>query len=672
MQDKIIDSFLSKDQAITRVSNNIDNEEKPDHFSELSLIDNSPIILAYFDPKTHQPIKLKVGSEYPLYPILKLIKSCFHEPKTINITFDLIQKAYLDTVNAITNPEKKFLIHNLYQYELLYESLHFILLTLKMHLNSSIMPNLIHLAEINLKLVKLCKKHTIVKRFKADINLSFEGFLGGALEVLISIHHLLKNYELTETYCHQLLDLYPTFKLRYQGVIASRYCFIYGKLSDISLQFGHINSAIKFLLRSFNFIKKPQIDNFVQHLQILAIMCEKIINYCKEHADFLSALKVISLTKTTITALGENLSKLNPDDKKLFLSWNNKFNEGSAQVEKEYFSGLQTAIADSPPTRSLLEKVQYDFKNGQLILFVKMHKDTNALTHLKAALKNLALEIENCAPQIIKVNLYECTPDILKKACTNSFESIKIEKEEREKKHQLQKEKNENDQQEKCEIPACTLSQEIAVNSNLTFFPLPKEKTSARPPVDRHKPYKARKTSRETEPEVRTPKKPSIKITEYHWPNANRNYYANERNQGKVKMFSSEDSLSDIWFGYIHEGLAKEPLYKQWNEKLVNGKLGYHDIRYISKELKRIQHNFSSEHPYKFKIVIPNHDERLYGWVEEVIVDNQGKRHYLVCFGYVDDHKIKSLPNPITQKQLLDRVVEASKDKETSAQITLK
>jgi hypothetical protein len=127
-------------------------------------------------------------------------------------------------------------------------------------------------------------------------------------------------------------------------------------------------------------------------------------------------------------------------------------------------------------------------------------------------------------------------------------------------------------------------------------------------------------------------------------------------------MFSSEDSLSDIWFGYIHEGLAKEPLYKQWNEKLVNGKLGYHDIRYISKELKRIQHNFSSKHPYKFKIVIPNHDKRLYGWVEDLIVDNKGKRHYLVCFGYVDDHKIKSLPNPITQKQMLDRVVAASKE----------
>jgi hypothetical protein len=672
MHDKIIGSILfdspitlncTKAQTITIVPQDIENEAKQENFTaELQLIDDSPVSVLQVDPQTSQAILLKMDQGYPLYPILKLV-DCYLD----RLTFDLIHKAYLDTVNAITNSPKKLLIQTKYQIEQLHGSLHFITKVLEIHKNSGITPNLLYLAEINFKLVKLCKKHTIVKKFKADLIVTYECSISGALELLIAMHSILKNWDLTETYCYQLLALLPTLKLRDQGNISKRYCDTYLSLSTVYLHFGHTKNAIKFLAKACDFVKKPQIDNFEQLIDCIRQMTQEIISHCREQADYLSALKTISLTKSTFAALNGKLSKLVPNDKILFLSWQNELNEASTQAEKEYFSGLQTAMANSPPTRSLLEKVQYDFKNGQLILFVKNLKETNATKHLKLVLKNLDIEIENSASHIIKANIYECTPDTLTQVCNNCLDIIRIEKEQREKRLQWQKEKYEREQ------PVRSLSQnstEKEIGSSLTFFPLPKEhidstfNASAEPPVD--KPYlpkrrkillKEKEIHGETEPEVMTSKKSPSKITKYHWPNANRIYYANERNQGKVKMFSSEDSLSDIWFGYIHEALEKEPLYKQWDEKLVNGNLGYYSIRYISKELKKIQHNFTAKHPYKFKIVIADHNERLYGWIEEVIVDERGKRHYLVCFGYVDDHKIKCLPNPIAQKQMLDKVV---------------
>jgi hypothetical protein len=327
MHEKTIGSFPLKDQ---NTSQPIENEVKQENFSALPLIDCSPIRIFHLDAKLHV-IVLEIGPEYPLYPILKIFNSCFLKTEYIySLTPDLIQKAYLDTVNAMTNSEKKFLIQNAHQFELVNASLFFISFTLQ-HLNSSKTPNLIHLAEINLKLVKFCKKHTFVKKFKADMNVSFEDFLSGALEALAYIHHLLENYELTETYCYQLLDLYPSFKLRDQGNMARRYCEVYGTLAEISFEFGHTENAIKFLIKCFYYIKKTQIDNFDRQLDNLGKTTEKIINHCKERADYLSAIKVISLTKTTITALNEKIIQLSLDDKKLFISWQKKFNQSSAQ-----------------------------------------------------------------------------------------------------------------------------------------------------------------------------------------------------------------------------------------------------------------------------------------------------------------------------------------------------
>jgi hypothetical protein len=439
----LLNCELTKVQTIIRAPQYIENQENQKNFiAQIA----SPVWIIRIDPDTGKPSYLEIDQEYPLYPIVKLIDGCLQSKDINELTFDIIQKAYLDTVNAITDSAKKFLIQNENQSEQLNASLFFITRTLE-QLTTSITPNLFHLAEINLKLVKLCKKHTIVKKFKADLSVLFECCLSGALELLLGIHFSLKNWELAETYCYQLLGLLPTFKRRDQGNIVRRYCDTNFMLSSVYLQYGHTKNAIKFLEKGCDFIKNQRIDNFEELLLFLTDLTKDIINNCKEHAD---ALYVIILAKTTITALSEKISKLSPNYKKLFICRQTELNEASTQAEKKYLSALRAVMANSSPIRS--------------------------------------------------------------------------------------------------------------------------------------------------------------------------------------------------------------------------GKLGYYDIRFISKELKKIQHNFSSEHPYRFKIVIPNQNERLYGWIEEVIVDEKGKRHYLVCFGYVDDHKIKSLPNPITQKQLLDRVV-ANKNNEPNSQI---
>lgn len=145
--------------------------------------------------------------------------------------------------------------------------------------------------------------------------------------------------------------------------------------------------------------------------------------------------------------------------------------------------------------------------------------------------------------------------------------------------------------------------------------------------------------------------KPSVPVVQpapviqYDWLSAGMSYCSSNKDN-IVKPLSQ--SSCDIWYGYIAPWVLEDNLFNpEFLHRLANAKLSHDCIRDITKELLTWNNqNFSKDHPYKFKIVIPKHDNRLYGWIEDCCKDSKGKMHYLICFGFMGHHKTKFLPDP--------------------------
>lgn len=152
-------------------------------------------------------------------------------------------------------------------------------------------------------------------------------------------------------------------------------------------------------------------------------------------------------------------------------------------------------------------------------------------------------------------------------------------------------------------------------------------------------------------------------VIKYHWESAGMFYYVNK--ESVVKPLSGSSLPDEVWFGYIAPWILED---KQFNpefcRRLASGKLSHDCIRDITKELLTWNNqNLSKDHPYKFKIVILNHDERLYGWIEDCCKDSKGKMHYLVCFGFMGNHKTKFLPDPENIKRKFSKDSNPDSDK---------
>lgn len=146
----------------------------------------------------------------------------------------------------------------------------------------------------------------------------------------------------------------------------------------------------------------------------------------------------------------------------------------------------------------------------------------------------------------------------------------------------------------------------------------------------------------------------SQKIEEYHWKNAKMHYSSFDKYCSVIAL-NSPSIPEGVWFGYIPPWIQEEchsDLFKKFQAKLYTGEICHDGIRDISKELlTREKQNYSTKYPYKFKLVIPREDNRLYGWIDDNFIDDQGKHHYLICFGCMADHKTSFLCNPETLKK---------------------
>lgn len=141
-------------------------------------------------------------------------------------------------------------------------------------------------------------------------------------------------------------------------------------------------------------------------------------------------------------------------------------------------------------------------------------------------------------------------------------------------------------------------------------------------------------------------------LVEYTWEQSDMEY-SSVNKQCSVKPLGSACIPGSVWFGYIPEWISRDSQYDpEFFHRLCRGSIKMDCIRDITKELLTWNdQNFSNRYPYKFKIVIPNNNKRLYGWIDDVCKDQEGKMHYLVCFGFIADHETRFLPNPETLKR---------------------
>lgn len=611
------------------------------------LNDGKSVLLLRIDPDTRKEFYTEIKSTYPLYPLANLLDQAQHTLKQPefslrtndnmkSIMTELVNQAYVDSSKAIVELEKRWVVKNKAEVECFNVSLHLISRIIQTYFLES-PQHLIQICEIFLKLLKLCHKHMDVKKMKADMNGFYENHISGAMEMLTIGFMCLGNWQLSETYAHKCLTLYGTFKNRDSGNMAKRYCDAKTVLARVYLEYGHLENAIKMLEEAAFFLKKPNIDNFSDLGRGIADQSLKIADQCHKSVDYVGALKVYQIFKSTEQACQKKMNSLTSEEKKNIFEFKEKLEVIFKDAKAQYFELLGATINGHSSTKALLEKIQPSILGRHLTITLK---ETGQLPYLKSVLEKLKINVEKMASDQLKVDLYQCTPEILKNACENVVELMKKADEESAKRKEM----------ERKIADAASAPISTASSTTTTFFSSyeSEKKSPGEDSPPKEKKEKREKPGkdfwRESNAESTTEKSGEVKT--YHWSNADVTYRSSEENEGEVKMLSGDGTPKDLYFAYIPEALKDHALYSQWENKLALGKTGYDSVRYISKELKRMQQNFSSEYPYKFKIVISNHDERLYGWVDDCVVDAKGKRHYLICFGHVDDHKVKYLPNP--------------------------
>ena len=666
MQDKTTNSSISS--SISTTNTPVTNVERVQNLL-VNLDDGKPVeFLEIKSDKTKEIFVIE--SSYPLYPLVKLLdqlQNLFNQPEYYNLLIDdtkawmiteVINQAYQNSYKAIVESEK-WVVKREEDVTRFYAALELITNVMQEYFFSN-EKHLVHLCEVYLKLVKLCHKHIDARTMRANVNQICENHISGAMEMLMVGYMRLKNYQLGETYANKLLVLYDTLKNKDQANMAKRYCDAKGMLGVVYLEYGHLENAIKMLEESVSFLKKPKIDNFNELIvHNLAKESFKIADKCNKNAYYLGVLKVYQIFKLTKEACKQRIYLLNAEEKKAFAEYEGKIEGIFKESKVKYLESLSTVINGSSDAKAVLETLKPNILGGYLTLTLK---ETVQLPCLKSILGKRGISVEKITDQQLKVDLYQCIPEILKNSCEDTIVFLKKEQEKREREKEIQK-RIANTQSIPAEKP-----------STKTFFSTPTpEKPSQEEDEDKDKkkPAKREKSGIDfwSEPDADTSKK-SVDVKNYHWKNSDLTYCSSDENQGKVKMFGEQD---DLWFGYIPDALKMHPLYEQWNNKLKIGATDYDSIRYIAKELENLNQNFSSTYPYKFKIVISNHRERLYGWVDDCYVDAKGKHHYLICFGYAENkHKLLYLPQPEILKRKFEKEKENSNEDEKSKKMQLR
>ncbi len=513
---------------------------------------------------------------------------------------------------------------------------------------------LLSLAHMNLDIIKLCRKKVIQqqKRQKSVSLTEFETLVSAATRSLIEAHFLAGNYEICESYCRDLLDFLAKIKLKDVQDIAMRRFVAKYYLSMVYINFGYLEIAEQTAQELADILNKPfyagEYDDLVENFGNL---CEGLMIAYQQKGDHLGILKTMGIARSFFDNPTKNKKQASKD--------HFPFSEKSATIFNRYqnlqrfYEPAKTKYKEELQAEmkgfSGIEKFVPGFNAGTLKIVLK---EDNLLPHLSTALASLNLSVQkDSSENSLTVDIYQCTPKLLKQAWESSLTLAEKTKEEALRAKEA-RERIENQ-------PAISLSSpSTQVFSSPISQPQPKPGNKKRRGKEKNHPSTHKSSEVKNQAKKAPEKKAPEVIKEYHWPNTQVAYYSTNKQKGEVKSLH-HDAIPegvDVWFGYIPDWIKKVPGYdptalKLFNAKLETGLLSHDCVRDVKKELNNLNPKYYKDFRYKFKIVLGAKDPRLYGWIDDIIVDADGRKRYLVCFGYIGLHGEEALPNPEVWKK---------------------
>lgn len=518
---------------------------------------------------------------------------------------------------------------------------------------------------------KLCKNKIIFAgKGKQKINTAIDTLISDILGTVAIIHFKNKDFHRAESWNEKFLSWTNKIKNKNPQDISKRKFCSKLLLARIYFEWGHSQLMLQLLEEANAHVKNYYFPGFNDFLADFLRFCKVACGNTYTNKQFYLTIKIareffnISDTlqeKPIFKETFQNLTLWNGHKKYIAYSFGLAIKSSKDALSEIYnhYSFIDHFFTLSFNTEQGLMQIFAHHGSDRHFLQKKLRAHDIKFTTTG---NQIALNIENISEERFK-SLCEKFSDYLK----NTTSAIALEQEENDKKSLKEaaqqglfssKPAVASPQNATYSEPTSTssnapLASSISSNTCSTSFTEP-DNAPEKSPKRKHLPSSTAFESPSSKKNWATKTTPLLTIS---WTKTHLIYDSSDKNKGAVKMMSSKSIPDNVWFGYIPDWIKEDARFNdKFLTKLEDGILDYGHIRDITKELKiNDAAALKYENRYKFKIIIQGQngvgDLRLYGWIEEEILEANRQKHFLICFGYIDDHNIKSLPDPKNIKE---------------------
>jgi hypothetical protein len=525
------------------------------------------------------------------------------------------------------------------------------------HDPSTANKNVIQYNELMLNFAQNLSECLDVRKEKAKIKATINDFRINLLTQLIEENVFYNgNFQRAETYCDM------QFILLNQGIdtLKKKMCRYKNRLHhvDIYFYFGYPEVALSFLpkiaeilLAQFNSIYTPALNNLIRIYQKTSTF------YIDK--DIFQALVICYHALSFIEKFLEKYRKIYTSELEVAEEKHQCFKDILHSVVNFYLEDFKEKI-EGTEFEKLIAEVKFDLSNEHISdPSIRLTlKKIEHISHIKHAFNLNGIDVKVTTQEQLQVNLLQCPLSLLEKVFNTTPKLIAQTAEELKQREAFKREKECMQSEKVNSGKSPTLQIPSQFDSPSSFFnveslPQTHKKKKRKKPIQEEKGFNISMESKKN-PMLANPPEESIICK---WEKSGLNYKSGKKH-GVVKMIkSSSSSIPDgIWFGYIPEAILKNEHYHPgFSDRLNRGAIGKNGIRNIAKELHtRGWQDTDTE--YRFKIVIPSCDYRLYGFIDDICIDPKGRKRFLVCFGVLGNHKLKHLPDPESIKKRWDNL----------------
>jgi hypothetical protein len=503
-------------------------------------------------------------------------------------------------------------------------------------------PYIIEFLELSLQTGKKFKKTVSNKNTSAHTML--DTFISAMLAELSIVSFSIDRLQESEQYCRKQLVWLDTIQNRNPQDMAKRKFSAKLTLAMIYFKFGYPETMLSLLQETQQIAKKFYYEEFDDFINQFSELCREAAQfYYSDNQNISMKIAQYFLILYETAVIKSNFSmKITPALRKNHQFFSIVFNTITQKHQKE-----MTLILDTNKAIGEHLLVEYNPKTAIIII---SPVDDNYFSEFKHFVKQHAIKFTSNKTQC-RINSADCSAALFESLCQSYCDFAKEQK-------LIEHTKEENI---KPIIAANELARAQIIVSEPEYKPYKEANAISFFSEDNLKINEEKncissktKTKKITKVQHAVSPVSCLPLTvDFHWTNTNLTYCSLENNTGAVKKLSCNFLPDHVWFGYIPDWVVHDVHYMdEFEARLTRGLIQRDCIRDITKELKTTDNQaLKFENSYKFKIVIPNQDYRLYGWIEEEYKDKSGKSHYLICFGCLENHKILKLPDPIVIKQ---------------------